>query len=342
MLDDLKYIHERDGQDALGLAEKQYQQLNQSYDLPDLSGDYQNIVIAGMGGSALSAQLAYNWPGLKIPMAICRGYDIPTFVNESTLFIASSYSGNTEETLSALSQAETSGAKIITIKSGGRLEELSSQRHYVSVVLPRVTQPRYAVFYSFKALVTILQKAGLVDVEQTNRELTKAAGFLESIVGQWRPDVPTEHNYPKQIALELAGKSVVIYSGPKMSSAAYKWKISINENAKNVAWWNQIPEFNHNEMIGWSSHPIEKPYAVVNLLSSYEHQRVQRRFEVTDRLLSGLRPAAVNISAQGETLIEHLLWQVVMGDFTSIYLALLNGVNPTPVDLVEKFKRELG
>lgn len=342
MLDDLKYIHERDGQDALGLAEKQHKQLQYNFDLSNIEGSFENVVVAGMGGSALSAQLAYNWPGLGVPMAICRGYDIPGFVNEKSLFIASSYSGNTEETLSSISQAESTGAKIIVMAGGGKLAELAEQKNFPLLHQPEVTQPRYAVFYSLKGLLTIFQHAGLVDIDQTNDELAKTAEFIESTVGQWRPDVPTEHNYAKQIALELAGKSVVIYAGPKMSSAAYKWKISINENAKNIAWWNQVPEFNHNEMIGWSSHPVDKPYAVVNLLSSFEHQRVQRRFEVTDQLLSGRRPASNNISAQGNTLLDHLLWQVVLGDFTSIYLALLNGVNPTPVDLVEKFKIELG
>lgn len=341
MLDDLKYIHERDGQDALGLAEKQWQQLQHEFEIPEIEGKFDNVVVAGMGGSALSAQLVYNWPSLKVPMAICRGYDIPAFTGENTLFIASSYSGNTEETISALEQAEKTGAIVVCMTGGGQLAEIASQKNITLANLPQVTQPRYAALYSFKALITILQQAGLVETEHTNKELAEAAEFFSSTVSQWRPDVPTEHNYPKQIALELMGKSVAIYAGPKMSSAAYKWKISVNENAKNVAWWNQIPEFNHNEMIGWSSHPIDKPYAVVNLLSSFEHERVQKRFEVTDRLLSGRRPASINLQAEGSNVLEQLLWHVVFGDFCSIYLALLNGVNPTPVELVEKFKQEL-
>lgn len=342
MLDDLKYIHHRDGQDALGLAEKQHQQLQHNFELGPIEVNFENVVVAGMGGSALSAQLAYNWPGLNVPMIICRNYDIPAFVNEKTLFIASSYSGNTEETLSVLQKAEKTDCSIVIMSGGGKLSEYARQNSLPLAQLPQVTQPRYAVFYSLKALITVLQKAGLADEQSTNTELKKASEFLKTAVEWWRPDVPTKDNHPKQIALELMGRSVVIYSGPKMSSAAYKWKISINENAKNIAWWNQIPEFNHNEMIGWSSHPEDKPYAVVNLLSSFEHPRIQKRFEVTDRLLSGKRPHPLNIEAKGETLLEQLLWHVVFGDFASIYLALLNGVNPTPVDLVEKFKTELG
>jgi glucose/mannose-6-phosphate isomerase len=115
----------------------------------------------------------------------------------------------------------------------------------------------------------------------------------------------------------------------------------MNENAKNLAWTNQYPEFNHNEFIGWSSHPVEKPYAVVDLRSSFEHPRIQKRFELSDRLLSGRRPAAHVVEAKGETLIEQLLWTINFGDFVTIYLALLNGVNPSPVELVERFKKEL-
>jgi glucose/mannose-6-phosphate isomerase len=137
------------------------------------------------------------------------------------------------------------------------------------------------------------------------------------------------------------GKSVVMYSGPKLFPAANKWKICFNENAKNVAWCNQFPEFNHNEFMGWTSHPTDKPYGVVELRSNLEHPRVQKRFVVTERLLSGKRPAPNVVDVQGETLIQQLLWASTLGDFVSLYVALLNGLNPTPVDLIEAFKAAL-
>jgi glucose/mannose-6-phosphate isomerase len=139
----------------------------------------------------------------------------------------------------------------------------------------------------------------------------------------------------------MIGKSVVVYGGPKLWPAAYKWKISFNENSKQVAWAGAIPEFNHNEFIGWSKQPHDKPYAVVDLRSHLEHERVQKRFEVTERLLSGLRPAPHVVQAQGATLLEQLLWTVAFGDFVSLYTGILNGLNPAPVELVEKFKKEL-
>ncbi|HLG90630.1 MAG TPA: SIS domain-containing protein, partial [Candidatus Saccharimonadales bacterium] len=155
------------------------------------------------------------------------------------------------------------------------------------------------------------------------------------------PTVPTSQNPAKKLALELAGKSPVIYAGPLLAPAAYKWKINFNENAKNLAWWNELPEFDHNELIGWSSHPSQKPYEIIELRSKLEHPRVQKRFQAGEKLLSGLRPAPNVVEVQGETLLEQLLWAVNFGDFVSIYLALLNNINPTPVDLVEKFKKSL-
>jgi glucose/mannose-6-phosphate isomerase len=127
-----------------------------------------------------------------------------------------------------------------------------------------------------------------------------------------------------------------------MAPVAYKWKISFNENAKNIAWWGELPEFNHNEFIGWSSHPIEKPYAVVDLRSNLEHERVQKRFEVSERLLSGMRPAPHIVNVQGKNLLQQIVGAVTFGDFVTIYTGLLNNVDPAPVELVEKFKKELG
>jgi len=139
----------------------------------------------------------------------------------------------------------------------------------------------------------------------------------------------------------MIGLSPVIYAGPLLSPVAYKWKISINENAKNVAWWNEFPEFNHNEFLGWSSHPVDKPYSVIDLRSSFEHERITKRMELTAKLLSGRRPAPMIVHAEGDSLLEQLLYTMVLGDFVSIYMALLNGINPTPVELIEKFKIEL-
>jgi len=335
MLDDLKYIHEKDAEDALGIAERQIAQLTHQFDLGGATfGKINNVVYGAMGGSALAALLLKSWPGLGTPFEVVREYDIPKYVGAETLFIAASYSGNTEETLSALEHAEAQGAQIAVITSGGKLLEIAKAKNYPFVELPKAEQPRYAVFYNFRALLAILEKAGLLAMAEIDVALAKAADFLQQNIASWLPTVPVASNPAKQLAQELMGKSIVVYGGPKMFAAAYKWKISFNENAKHIAWTDEIPEFNHNEFIGWSEQPRDKPYAVIDLRSSLEHPRVQKRFEVTERLLSGLRPAPHVVQAAGETLPEHLLWTIMFGDFVSLYLALLSGLDPAPVLLV--------
>lgn len=343
MLDDLKYIHTKDSADALGVAGKQATQLLAELERAGHAnfGPIDNVVYAGMGGSALAALLLRAWPGLKVPFELVRDYDLPPYVGAKTLFIASSHSGNTEETLSALAAAEAAGAQIVVIASGGKLAQIAADKGYLMLKVPTGNQPRYDVLYNFRAALEILDQAGLAAKNEWLPELERAAEFLAKSSGDWAPTVPTEQNQAKRLAQELMGKSIVVYGGPKMFAAAYKWKINFNENAKQVAWVNQLPEFNHNEFIGWTEQPVDKPYAVIDLRSHLENERVQKRFELSERLLSGKRPAPQVVEAAGETLLEQLLWTINLGDFTSLYLALLNGIDPTPIDLVEKFKHEM-
>lgn len=340
MLDDLKYIHEKDAQDALGIAEKQWQQLEHVYNLNLDVKDIKNVVFAGMGGSALAALISKSWPAYNIPFEVCRNYEIPAYVNENTLFVASSYSGNTEETVAALEAAGAKGAQIVIITSGGKLKEIAEAKNLPYELLPEASQPRFGVLYSLKAFVTILEKAGLVATETAEQTMHEAAKFLEQSVANWRPDVPAKDNLAKQLAQEIMGKSAIIYSGPKLAPAAYKWKISFNENAKNLAWNNEYSELNHNEFNGWSF-PQDKPFAMIELRSNLEHPRIQKRFEITERLLSGKRPSPLVVEPKGDSLLEQLLYCVALGDFVSLYLALLNGINPTPVELIEKLKTAL-
>lgn len=340
MLDDLKYIHRRDKSDALGVAEKQWQQLLQKFSAPVNNMQINNIVLAGMGGSALAGTLITTWPGIKVPFEISRSYDIPGYVDDNTLFIASSYSGNTEETLSALDKAESRGAKIVVISAGGRLVEIAKHKNYPLFKLPSDFQPRMAVFCNFAGLIQLLVDVGVLDTGVIN-ELGVVSEFLQTEVENWRPDSLTSKNLAKQIALDIVGKSPVVYTGNLLFPVAYKWKINFNENAKNVAWCNQLPEFNHNEFLGWSSHPVEKLYAPIFIQSSFDHPQITKRFNITRRLLSGKMPASIIVKAKGKSVLEQLLWTINLGDFVSIYLALLNNLDPTPVELIEKLKIEL-
>jgi len=338
MLDDLKMIHERDTDDALGVAEKQWQQLMHEFNVDTGKiSNVENIVLAGMGGSALPAVYLGSWPNVYRPLEIVRNYSVPSYVNEKTLFISSSYSGNTEETLSALREAEERNAQIVVIAAGGKLEQIAKDKNYPLFTIPSGIQPRMCAFYFLNALIHLLEQVGLIDQGKI-KELQDSGDWLKDQIGLWKPEIPTATNKAKSLALELIGKSIVIYSGPKLFPAANKFKICLNENAKNVAWVNQYPEFNHNEFMGWSSHPTEKPYAVVEIRSSLENDRIKKRFIISEQLLSGKRPNPEIIDPVGDTLFKQLIWTSNFADFTSLYVALLNGINPTPVDLVEKLK----
>jgi glucose/mannose-6-phosphate isomerase len=341
MLDDLKMVHERDADDALGLVDKQWQQLQHQYNaqMPDFQ-NIQNVVLAGMGGSALPAVFLQSWPGVLAPFQIVRNYNLPEYVGPNTLFISSSYSGNTEETLSGLAEAEARGSQIVVISAGGKLADRAREKNYPLFTIPGGIQPRMSSLYFLVAFVQLLQPFGLIK-DGAADELRQAGDWLKEQTGSWKPEIPTKDNNAKQLALELIGKSVVVYSGPKLFPSANKFKICLNENAKNVAWVNQYPEFNHNEFIGWTSHPIQKPYAVVEIRSNLEHERIQKRFVVTERLLSGKRPAPLVIEPLGDTVLTQLLWTSNYADFVSLYVGLLNGINPTPVALVEKLKEQL-
>lgn len=345
MLDDMNVLAQRDPHGALDVAAEQWRQASFAAQVQDGDHDGRTIsrvVFAGMGGSALAALVVKAWLAqrLPVPFEIVRSYDLPAYVDHQTLVIASSYSGNTEETLSGLLQARDKFAQVAVISSGGRLHDAATQQAIAQVLLPSGLQPRMAMIYNLRALLALLANFNLASV-QALEELEGAAEWLHTESLKWAKEVPTAKNEAKQIALLAIGKTPVFYGGALTAPVAYKWKISWNENAKNVAFWNEYPEVNHNEFMGWASHPVEKPFAVFDIVSPVEHPRIRKRFTVSDRLLSGLRPKAHAIELRGDTALQQLLWGCILADYASIYAAVANGVDPVPVELIEKFKQEL-
>lgn len=342
MLDDANVLKQRDPQGALSVAAGESNQLLLKADLLGsqiIKREFSNIVVTGMGGSALAADLAKSWLDFDVPFEIVRRYEMPAYVGPRTLVVASSYSGNTEETLSAYNDAVKRGAEVAVLSSDGQLLDLAKKADQPHIVLPAGQQPRMEALSGLKALISLLEAYGLV--QDKIAELESASSWLAEETKNWIATSPTSQNLAKKLALDLPGKTPIVYGGVKTGALAHKWKIGFNENAKNLSFSNELPEFNHNEFIGWSSHPVEKAFGVIDLVSSLESRSVLRRFELSDRLLSGMRPKAIRIDLKGESLLKQILWGVTLGDFVSIYLAILNGVNPTPVDLVEKLKAEL-
>lgn len=348
MLDDKNILKQRDSGGALDVAASEWQQA--SYDATVEQGDHDgraihNIVLAGMGGSALAALLVKSWlkDVIPVPFEVVREYTLPKYVDESTLVLVSSCSGNTEETLSCLDDALTKKAQVAILTSGGKLLERAKSADIGYVLLPDRSQlePRMTTIAQIRSLTQLLVHFNIID-RKYFEQIAEASDWLRSESELWEKSVNVEGNYAKLMALIAVGKTPVFYGGSLMAPLAYKWKISWNENAKNVAFWNYLPEFNHNEFIGWTSHPVEKPFAVFDLVSELEHPRIQKRFALSDRLLSGLRPKSTIVPVQGDSVLKQLLWGCILADFVSIYVAILNNVDPTRVDLIEKFKVELG
>lgn len=345
MLDDYNVLRQRDPQNALGVAAMQSEQARFAVEIahPEHDGrTIMRIVVTGMGASAQAALIMKA--GLSdeflMPFEVVRSYDLPEYVDFNTLVIACSHSGNTEETLNTFYQAQANNAQVAVVTSGGTLLEEAEAKSVAYVKLPTGLQPRMATIYHLRALSALLAHFGVMNYVRF-AEIADQAEWLAEQSKNWTSDVTVDKNYAKQLALLAVGKTPVFYAGPLMAPIAYKWKISWNENAKNLAFWNQYPECSHNEFIGWSSHPVEKPFVVFDLVSKFEHPRVLKRFELSDRLLSGMRPKAHTIHLEGDRLIAQYLWACILADFASIYVGILNGVDPTPVTLAEKLKAEL-
>lgn len=351
MLDQPDYIARYDKYDALGIIAGQPDQLLHDYgrlQLPAARG-LTSIVLTGMGGSALAAEFMKDWlvDRLKLPFEVVRGYDLPAYVGATTLVIASSYSGNTEETLASLEVAEKRGARIIVVASGGKLlEEAKARGHYhVRTIpenhphfdLPTGLQPRLAVLYGAKALASLFEHMGLA--KGLTAELEAAGAWVKGKQGVWEAKSPMADNPAKRIATALVGYPAVIYGGPTLSLPTMKWKIDFNENSKNLAFYNLFSELDHNEFNGWA-HPTPNHLKVVELRSDLDHPQIQKRFDVTNKLLAD-RFQPIEVVADGETRLEQMLYTLLLGDYVSAYLAFLNETDPTPVDLIEELKRDL-
>ncbi|MCP4685961.1 MAG: bifunctional phosphoglucose/phosphomannose isomerase [bacterium] len=306
--------------------------------------DVKNIVVIGMGGSAIGGDIARSFLSeeLLIPFQICRNYVLPEYVDDETLVIASSYSGNTEETLSAIEDAMERSAMIAALSTGGLLEEIAQINEIPMLKLPEGLQPRAAIGYSFVPLMMFLEKIGLV--KDVSDRINKAIAHLKACRERMIEDRDVNQNPAKQLASLIYGKMPIIYGGPTLSDVmAARWKGQICENAKLLSFCNLYPEFNHNELVGWSHFPppLKDHFIVINLRDSEDHPKVSLRMDVVKETIEKQDVQVIDIYASGETRLERMFSLLQMGDFVSYYLAILHEVNPTPVDIIENLKKEI-
>jgi glucose/mannose-6-phosphate isomerase len=291
------------------------------------------VMACGMGGSAIGGDLAAAALGDRLtrPLVTIRGYELPSWVTPQWTVLCSSYSGNTEETLACFAAAEALGARRLVAGTGGELVDGARAADVPVVGLPGIFQPRAAVAYMFAVAAEVAALAGAAP--RIHTEIDAAAAFLaaESEALQARAS---------ELAARLKGAFPVLYGADLTAPVARRWKTQVNENAKLPAFFSELPEADHNELCGWAAG--EGRFAAVFLEDRDQHPRVRRRIELTAAAVVSDGADAVRVETAGETRVARLLWAVMLGDLVSLELAKARGVDPLPVEAIERFKGEMG
>jgi glucose/mannose-6-phosphate isomerase len=298
------------------------------------------LVVAGMGGSAIGGALARAALGdhASRPIFVTRAYGIPTWTTPDTMVMCASYSGETEETLACYESAGALGAKRTVVTTGGRLAEMARADGVPVIPLPAGFQPRAAVAYMIVASLEVAALCGAGP--RLTAEIDVAASHVEQLVAEWGPDAP-EDSLAKVVARGLFGTTPVIAGAGLTSPIAYRWKTQINENAKQPCFSHEIPELDHNELVGWEGANDVGRFSAVFLDDSDAHPRVKQRMELTEQMIAGNAAASFRLETRGETAIERVVSLVLLGDLVSIYLAALRGVDPGPVKMLDDLKASL-
>lgn len=298
------------------------------------------MVVAGMGGSAIGGALARAAFGdtASRPILSARAYGVPAWTTPDTTVLCASYSGETEETLAAYEAAGALGARRVVVTSGGRLAEQARADGVPVIPVAGGFQPRAAVAYMFVAALEVAALCGAGP--RLNSEIDVAAEALESCVVEWGPDAPTDST-AKRMAMGLHGSIPLIYGAGRTEAIAYRWKTQINENAKLPAFHHELPEMDHNEICGWEGAPSLGRFSAVFLQDADQTPQVARRFALTEELIAGDAHATLRASTLGVGGVQRVMSLVLLGDLVSLYLAVLRGVDPTPVDVLVEFKRRL-
>ncbi len=295
--------------------------------------DFDNIVISGLGGSGIGGSVLAELVASSCPVPIVTNNDyfLPAFVGPRSLVVISSYSGNTEETTSAMQEAMKRGAKIACVTSGGKVLELAKAAQLDFIEIPGGMPPRSCFGYSLVQLVKILVSKDCAPASLLN-DVEKAITLLDKENDRIKSEAMT-------VAQKLNGKIPVLYSLGSCDGVVVRFRQQINENGKMLCWHHKFPEMNHNELVGW----VEKNenLAVVTFHTSYDYGRTQKRYEFCKSLFTSLSSGVTDIQAQGNSLCEQLLYLVNMGDWISCYLADLKGIDPVEVKVIDRLKAEL-
>jgi glucose/mannose-6-phosphate isomerase len=347
-LDDPRVFQQTDPEGMLARIREMPWQCQQAwqtameFSLPADYSEIDKVVILGMGGSAIGGDLVRSLVAseARLPVFVHRDYDLPAFVDDSTLVIVSSYSGNTEETLSGFEKSLATGAKKLAITTGGKVKDIASERNIPVLDIPYKAQPRAALGFSFLPTLCLLQKLGFLT--DKSADVAETVKVLEKISQKINEESPLSGNPAKQMAQLLYGQLPVIYGAGILAEVAHRWKTQINENSKAWAFYEVFPELNHNATVGYEfPKELAGKIKVITLRSPSIHKRTQLRYKVTCELLDRSNIYHESVDSEGESPLSQMMSLVLFGDYMSYYLAILYRVDPSPVKVIDYLKQQL-
>lgn len=313
------------------------------FELPRSFREINKVVILGMGGSAIGGDLVASLviKEARLPIFLHRDYRLPAFVDDRTLVIASSYSGATEETLAAFSESLKTGAKKLAITSGSELKSVALEKNIPTFVINFKSQPRAALPFSIMPILGFLQRLGFI--ADKTAEVAEAVDILRKRAEELTKASPLASNEAKRLASRIYDHIAVIYGAEHLSPVARRWKTDINENGKNWAFHEVFPELNHNSVVGYEfPGELAKKLFVVLLSSRTWGERIKMRYEITCELLDKAGVSYEVVESQGKSPLPQVMGTVLLGDYVSYYLAILNSIDPTPVRAVDYLKEKMG
>ena len=295
--------------------------------------EIRNILICGLGGSGIGGTIVSDIISSKvnIPIAATKDYSIPNFVNEHTLVIANSYSGNTEETLYALEKCQGRGAEIAVITSGGKLKTIAEENKYNNIIIPGNQPPRAMFGYAFTELFFMLNHYGIID-DSFKSDFDKAVNLIDTE----KADIQKQ---AMNLAKKMYKQTPVIYVAKGFEGVAVRFRQQLNENSKMLGWHNVVPEMNHNELLGWRTNVDD--LAVVYFRNKCDYDRNQIRMDINKKVISKFTSNITEIWSKGDSLIENSLYHISVGDWTSWYLSEMNNVDAIEIDVIDFLKGEL-
>ena len=307
--------------------------IGESADFNSTKKTINSVLICGLGGSGIGGKIISLLieSEVKIPVSTTNNYSIPNFVNENTLVIASSYSGNTEETLAAVKESQKRGAEIVAITSGGELLNLANQNKWNHFVVPGGEQPRGMLAYSLVQLLFIFQKYNLVSTSYTS--------MLPELVSLINENEKSIQDEALNLAKNIHNKHLIIYGEASLEGILVRFRQQINENAKELCWHHVLPEMNHNELVGWAGG--NENMAVIKLNSSFDFYRTQKRWEICKEVIGQKTKSIYEIDAKGSTKLIQQFYLIHLTDWISVFLAELKNIDSVEVDVIIHLKTEL-